>query len=443
MDAAHGIVYRPLLGPSGIGGTRYFPLEFMLHSILIRCGLPPITSGFIILLGSAALLLCSAFALMRKLNVPVAVARPLCALITCTESAAMALTMIRGDLLAAGLNVAALSICVGMLTSPSDMERRRTLWMVVAGVIFGLTFLAKVTSIFGFATAVVALLWQGRKQLVPLLAVLLGFGAVTVAGLVAVQVVSHGNFYANLRACASAGGVMGPLTHLPQILSKMAVDRDPLGFAIFAIGAAVCCSFAGRKMFDLVPLAFVFTAAATLLIFATPGIDRNHLLDVQVISLVMAGVTISRGGDAARLLTGGLIVVALASLGSIWLGLKDDLPRREQQYLALAKDATAGQTGPLLSDFALFPVLLDQRPYLLDDYMLPVICRSHPEIHNDLYEKLDHGFFSAVILKVNPQRDNRLAVWGPTFVQHLQLRYGEGESHANFLVYRRKDVSGK
>src|SRR5262245_6661216 len=48
LDTAHGTFYRPLDGPEGYGGTRYFPLFFSLHAGLIRAGFNAIWSGYVL-----------------------------------------------------------------------------------------------------------------------------------------------------------------------------------------------------------------------------------------------------------------------------------------------------------------------------------------------------------------------------------------------------------
>ena len=54
--ADHGVFYRPLIDAEGYGGTRYFPLHFVLHAGLIKLGLDPFTSGFLLAaLATAAL----------------------------------------------------------------------------------------------------------------------------------------------------------------------------------------------------------------------------------------------------------------------------------------------------------------------------------------------------------------------------------------------------
>src|ERR1041385_5313521 len=47
-DVAHGVLYRPLLSSLGYGGTRYFPLYFLLHGLLARAGLPLLAGGHLL-----------------------------------------------------------------------------------------------------------------------------------------------------------------------------------------------------------------------------------------------------------------------------------------------------------------------------------------------------------------------------------------------------------
>src|SRR5271165_1712145 len=52
-DLKAGVFYRPLFGPAGYGGTRYFPLYFVLHALLMKMGLPVLLSAY--LLSAAAM----------------------------------------------------------------------------------------------------------------------------------------------------------------------------------------------------------------------------------------------------------------------------------------------------------------------------------------------------------------------------------------------------
>src|SRR4051812_43474390 len=45
VDFAGGELYRPLISDAGYGGTRFFPLHFVSHGVLIRAGLGPVAAG--------------------------------------------------------------------------------------------------------------------------------------------------------------------------------------------------------------------------------------------------------------------------------------------------------------------------------------------------------------------------------------------------------------
>src|SRR5208283_321204 len=47
-DLKHGVFYRPLYGPEGYGGTRYFPLYFVLHALLMKLGIPVLLGAYLL-----------------------------------------------------------------------------------------------------------------------------------------------------------------------------------------------------------------------------------------------------------------------------------------------------------------------------------------------------------------------------------------------------------
>ena len=49
-ELVEGTFYRPLMSDVGYGGTRFFPLHFTLHAILIKWGLPPLAAGYLLTL---------------------------------------------------------------------------------------------------------------------------------------------------------------------------------------------------------------------------------------------------------------------------------------------------------------------------------------------------------------------------------------------------------
>ena len=441
MDAAHGVIYRPLIGPLGYGGTRYFPLQFLLHGLLIRLGMSPIHGGYVVLIGSALLLLASMLFIFRKLGVSMWIAAPLCVLASSTGAAEMGLVMIRGDLFAAALNLAALACCVGMFARPNETETRPasrdSIRVSSAALLFALAFFSKETTVFGFL-AVVAVLWlQGgpRRRLSYLMVV--EYAVVIGIGILAVLLASHGNFLANLRACASGGDMKFAIQHFITHVSDILVTQDPVGFVVLLLGITTVCA-SPREHSGFLSALLIATAGVTLSLFLTPGIDRNHLLDVQLVCVIALGVRMSRSRQATWAYVPSLCVLMFCATGLSWVGFLRDLPFRGKMYTEFAHGATDGQAGPLLTDFSLLPILENRSPFMLDDFMMYAMCDRYPNIRADLYKKLDESYFSAVLLKADPTRAFRLRVWGPDFTKHLNKGYVAAPPKIGFLVYVRR-----
>src|SRR5271166_4729159 len=47
-DLRDGVFYRPLLGPEGYGGTRYFPLYFVVHALMMKLGVPVLLGAYLL-----------------------------------------------------------------------------------------------------------------------------------------------------------------------------------------------------------------------------------------------------------------------------------------------------------------------------------------------------------------------------------------------------------
>jgi hypothetical protein len=438
MDASHGVVYRPLIGPLGYGGTRYFPVHVLIHAAVIGAGVDPIHAGFGIVVAAAALLMISMFRLMRMLGVGPAIAAAACIVVTGTAAAEQALTTIRGDLLPAALNITALAVCVPLLHRD---EKRSAGRAIVAGALFGLTILTKFTTVFGLIAAIIALwLHTDRRHRRTAVVICLTTALVTGVGLLAVQLASHGTFLQTIRASAAGGNLLGYAREYPVKIAEWFIGHDPLGFVLFAFAAAVFLGDA-RQWRQLPEMLFATTTLATLAMFLSPGVDFNHLIDLQIASVILLAVAIARdaGSQSARYLIGGMTVFAAVAIVSSWCGLLGDLPHRARDYRQLAHDiAPPGTSGPMLTDFALLPVLSGQSPYLLDDFLFPVVAQKYPELQRDLYDKIDRGFFCAVVFKSDPTAPHHLLRWSDGLLPHLNARYVRVDDRQGFQIYRRR-----
>src|SRR5437764_13227727 len=118
VDYAHGTLYRPLVSDLGYGGTRYFPLYFILHGELIKRGMDVLSAGYAVSAASMALLIVGAFFLQRRFGVAWALAAAMALLVLCSVSSQIATITIRGDLLPAALSILGVVLCAGIDRSP-------------------------------------------------------------------------------------------------------------------------------------------------------------------------------------------------------------------------------------------------------------------------------------------------------------------------------------
>src|SRR5262245_21403336 len=155
IDLRAGVLYRALIGDDGFGGTRYFPLWFVLHAALMRAGLSPLAAGHAISLAAAVAWVAAAYRLMRDLSFPRGLAAALSALTLCTSAGFMAVTTVRGDMLPAALNL------WGIVYGVRALQTHRPTPVALTAGLCGLAIVAKITAVFGVVAIAVAFAVNG------------------------------------------------------------------------------------------------------------------------------------------------------------------------------------------------------------------------------------------------------------------------------------------
>ncbi len=396
-DLAHGVFYRPLLGPLGYGGSRYFPLHFVLQAVMMKLGGGPILSGYLIALGSFILLLAGVFVLLRTLGTPVWLAICGALMLLCSASIQYGIVAIRSDILPAALAVWGLAFCAG-----SSVNARRIL---LAAIFFTLAFSAKVTSLYALAAAFLFLLASGNRRLAWRLALLSAAGIAAVAS--AILIASHGRAWQVLSASASGGAGFSNILHAPIRFGILTTTVDIGGFAILVLGLAALLAWPGRFWRDLPPLFFVLALITVLVIFGSPGTDINHLVDLQAAAIVLFITWAHRaGGNAFRFGLAALATAALFAYFPAWNSYtrgEDQLNRRQE--FAIAVHIIESDPRPVLSENPLVPILAGRSPFVLDPFMFRVLRSKVPHFEDRLWAMLDRKQFGTVILLVNPGTD--------------------------------------
>ncbi len=407
-DLASGQFYRPVFAADGYGGTRYMPLFFVLHSAILSIINHPVLAAYCVVYASALAFVSGLFAFLRASGVSTRLSAASAVFVLAGLSVQYALVSTRGDLLAAALNMWGLALCARAL---GQANTRR---LALSGLLFGLAFMTKFSTLFGLAACVICFAARGRRrEAIKLFA----FSTITiVAGVFITYVASGGRVLDSFLASASGGMRMQDIASGPyKFLFSARLDFAFLIF--FACGVVTLLKRRRTVLTDLPSLAFTLTLAATVVIMASPGTDLSHLIDLTAASIALSAIGMSQF-RAPKVMAWSLPAAALlgaicAIAGTVFLAMNADGTRWSQH--ARVMEAAGDRTGPLLADNPWIPILAGERPFVLDNFALRLACEQRPDVEQDLFERIEHQYFRAVVLNVpshlreNPQDTD--AVW--------------------------------
>lgn len=445
VDVSHGILYRPVVGPIGYGGTRYMPLHFTLHGGLISLTNSALASGAIVTMLSAIALFTGVYALVRAYSVPRQWA--VCGVILSLASIAsqLAIVTIRGDLLPAALNVWGLAL----------FARRRndqTISVAIPAALFALAFAAKITTLFGLAACVAYLMLQKKYRDGLRMIAAAAFGMIVV--LAAAYLASGGRIIESMRVCGSGGAGIADVLKAPLKFAIFACMD--LGFLPFFVAATfVLATCLHESIRELYAQAVLWTLAATIFIFGSPGIDFNHLLDLHVASVALLTIHAARGPlprVASRIFaTGGLLgCIAIVAVCAIAVRA---FPIALHEDRLAAYNAAHDGSGPVLSEDPWVPVMGGETPFLLDPFNLRLACAQDERIRKDLWNRIASHYFSGVVLtpieeRTKGQFDLKGSWFGtihygglhfpPGFIEHLYTYYEPAAHIRCYLVLKPK-----
>jgi hypothetical protein len=414
-DTATGHFYRPLLSELGYGGTRYFPLFFILIAALTKSGAGILTAGWLTSALSAVVLASGMYQVVRRLDGDRRVALLFGAAAIAPYFVQQTLIEIRADVLAAALNVWGLAFVLpAWRIDSTDEEPARATWAAVA---FTLAIATKVTSL-GIPIAVIAAaVMAGRGFLATAIAWRL---ALLVALFLAlVSVFSGGHAMESWRACMFAGGGLADMFRTLIAGDFLVLTRYSRLLAVLltvTIGAVVSAYWraarhairpdASRSLIVPVMLFLAASLSAALLLSSPGTVPANHIVEWIEIALVVIAVIVCTQPALAR----GLVVVT--AVITLWASAQDvrmalDLWRGRPGVDAaadvqrLVRDIR-GATAPVLSESAVWPLVAGREVYLLDPFALRVVMAQRDDIARDLIEKIDRQAFPLVILQADP-----------------------------------------
>ena len=394
-DLAKGILYRPVFSEYGYGGTRYMPLFFVLHGALIFLFHNPVITGFILTLLSAAFLDAGVYALLRTLGIKPEVAAPFSVLAHASISFQLITLEIRCDFLAAALN--AWGIVCALKHERDSAEST----LIFSSLGFAGAVLTKFTTMGGLATIIIYFLLKRRK----ISAAKLSLYTIVLVGIAIswLHIASSGNALAAFKACAGGGinfayGIKSP------IWFAAATVQDPF-FLIILVFALFFAAKTSRTRLNAFPyLYFWVTFITTIGVFASPGTDSNHLIDLLIASVLILGFQFARTTRYDRAFKWGFGIISILILLS-WLpgtpSIKDHVARvgkPTRNTVEYIKNRLETRTENILSENPLLPILFGQHPIVLDCFSLRLLAQKYPIILEDFTKRINTRYFGAIIL---------------------------------------------
>jgi len=432
VDLAHGTFYRPLFGPLGYGGTRYFPLHFSLHALLIRCGVDPVAAGLALSAATTALLCAGVARVLRVLGAPRLLAGCCGVLVLASQTTQEALLSIKGDALAAALNL------WGFAAAIAEPRTRWTLGAAATGLT--LAFAAKPTAVSGLLASV---LWLGlsgdRHRALALL-------ASSAAGYAAVATLVIAGGGAAAYGAGGAGWSVATLLAAPWEMARLARQvPETLVFIELGLAASVALLVMRPSRQALAAAALLLsTGLTTAPIFMFEGTDTNHLLDLHAVSVIAMGAWIDAAAADAIFAPTALALAGLAASLSLTSGLAHAAAEQRWGSLAQVLALVADRQGPVLAENPLVPIARGERPYMVDAFMFRLLRERNPALADPLWTALRERRFAAVVLERDPHTERgrvwyQTAYFGPGFIDTLEEGYRIGGRVKARVVYVRRE----
>jgi hypothetical protein len=447
-----GTFYPPLHDGEHYAGTRYMPLPFALQAGLERFTDDYLAAGKLLAYTLTAVLGLELFLILRRIGCDRCASLALISLALTSAAVFLAATTIRGDLLPVVLQLAAVLVGTKALT-----DLRATL----AGVLCTMAVLAKITA--GWAPLALACYYFHRQKRCCAFFLAAWLGSL-LAALGFLHLASGGRMLANFTAL-SAAGVQGPGAFLkaPLCLFLQASQDGALQGFLIPVALIGCLSAVRVRQFTVDHGCFLFCLPILLVIYADKGTDYNHLLDLVVLAVPLAGHLWVNLCFAERRLPGlgATVVCALVWVSaSSWANtmaapvrqavdsLRNEQPEAQRPGKPLAR--LIDDDEAILSEDPWVAVARGQVPCILDPYAFARLAECRPGLANGLLDRVRSEEFDKVVLLRDAEtgRTNGGEDWyqrhlGPELIGSIRAHYRLAARAEGYFVYVPKRHPGQ
>jgi hypothetical protein len=407
VDYADGLLYRPVLSEAGYGGTRYMPLFFMIHGVLIRLFGDPTLTGVLLMQASVLFMIAGMARLMMLHAVPPALSWAIAGLTLATSLFQQYLTSLNCDYLAAGLSLWGLVFFLEAQPSP----RRAALAKAFASLLFVLAFYTKFSTVYAPAAVFLSLVLTRQWRAVA------RFSALSLALVAAFALLfvylSDGRIIDSLTATATGGTDLAYASGLfRRFAMELALFNPAVGIC-FLLGLAKWVLDGPVRWRSPLHLTFVMVTLVTIATFSSRGIAGNHAIPLAAVSLVLAGTAVTGNRIERRVLAGGFALLGLILLACWMPGVPSPLKTIRAEAIPPSAEIKARvarwlpENGLMASENPTFAVVAGQPVFVLDAFSLAAFVRNADPAGTDFLQRIRKRDFD-VLIGFNPK-----AEWSP------------------------------
>ncbi len=397
--AAQGTLYPPLFDGRFHGGTRFMPIPFVLHGWMARITSEYVVSGKLLAYVSFAFLLIVMYRVLRSLTCSRGASLALASTALLTHVGLQQGMSFYADALPAALQLAGVALV-------AKSSRRRA--VIGAAALCVLALFCKSSAIWA-PFAIVVWLWKRDRPAVRDFLAVFVTGSLVFFGIF--QLASRGRFMINVVGLAAAGehGASNLLRLLWWPLVMLSGEVGALALiALALVGTTLAVK---NRELTIYHVSLACASLVLLVVLTDTGANANHLIDVLVLLAIAAGDLwprrlrgrgqVSKGGSAVAL------VLCLGMAAAYATTLAPQLPYAFATAIHGAPDLRydlqplqgfVGRGDGILSEDPTIPILLGQRPVVLDAFMFLRLGERHPEWVADLVRRIDAREFDEVVL---------------------------------------------
>jgi len=254
---------------------------------------------------------------------------------------------------------------------------------------------------------------------------------------------TSGRVYEIFQTCASGGANLVTILKAPIKFTVSMSGKDQ-GSMILLFWATVVFFYHFKNLVKSLPSVYLLvTLMLTVLLYGSPGIEFNHLVDISTASVLFVGYAGFSARSPDMRPSAGIYVALMvfAILKSLWVvsdGMTDYRQAR-MKYPEQLIELVMQQEGIVLSEDPLLPVFVNEKPYLLDPFMLRLAMQNDEAIHASVVSDINSRKYSAIIFIKDPvvKKDWYSDIhFGKDFVANVLDNYQETRRVGEYVIYQ-------